>query len=455
MKRNIITSIINWWAKRSLSVFFTILIPCLLFSCKKEGNFNLGNNKTDSEVGVQYDTTTLINYTLLLNDSLISAQASYLAFGGYSDSYTGKVYAEAYTSVRLYSEYVDYTGAVVDSANLYMFYTYAYGDTTQAQDVSVYTLTTQLDKSVPYRTTTDFVTYDPAEQGTATFKAKPYKGQKLRIPLNNTFATSLLGFADDKSTQDFQSSFYGIVIKAKNNSKASVVTANYTNDVNSNDMKHTRLIVYFKRGGQPDSASFTIMSGGPAFNKIYSDRTGTDLSALVKNRDSQTAAATNKLCYVQSGIGIVTKIEMPNIYKYKSMDGSSVIVNKAQLVVPINLGSSAPVFRQVPAVVLLEMNPDNTYKYGAYGLSYIYQAFGQAPSKLNPPVSSTATSINQTSYKFDITSYIQAILTGKAKNEGFIITPTVNAYLTNRSVMNSSTSASNPMKLEIYYTKVK
>lgn len=445
----------NWWAK---FYSLTVSIICLLLiitSCKKEGDFNLGASPNAS-LGAQFtDTLTLTNQTFLLKDSLMSGRPAYLSFGAYSDpGVTGVNYAEAYSSLGLYSSNVDYSGITIDSSNLYLYYEYAYGDTVAGQDFAVHQVTTQMDVSVPYQTTTSFVSYDPTVGGSKSgVNPLPYKKSTMSIPLTNAFATTLLSAADNKSNTDFKSNYYGIVIKSNNNSTGSVIRAGFTNSTSSIYTTPTRLAIYFKRAGVKDSAIFVLTQGTASFNRVITNRSGTAISSLVYNADNITDVATNNKCYVQAGTGIVTKITMPYLSKLATIAGSSVIINKATLIAPIDETSNYLGYRPVRDLSLIELNPDNTFKYRNNQLAIVY---GSAPTQgVYYPSTSSATDIATTEYSFDITRYVQFLLNGRYANDGFIITPAYyNQYYTNRTVLNSVHASSRKMRIEIYYTKV-
>lgn len=453
MKRSIIIFTMNWWAKFCSPAVSIICLIVLITSCKKEGDFNLGGTP-GSNVGVQFtDTVTLVNQTFLLNDSLISAKPACLSFGAYSDpGVTGVTYAEAYSALTLNSSNVDYTGVTIDSSNLYLYYDYAYGDTLSGQDIAVHQVTTQMDVSVPYQTTTGFVTYDPTVGGSKS-GVKPIAIQKntMTIPLTNTFASTILGAADDRSNVDFNSNYYGIVIKSNNNSTGSVIRGSFSNTAQTIT---TRLIVYFKRGAAKDSAAFYLIQNTPSFNRVVTDRSSTPISSLAYNGDNITDAATNNKCYLQAGTGVVTKVTIPYLKNLATIDGASVIINKAVLIAPIDETSNSQNYWPVRDIGLLELNPDNTYKYRNGQLAYV---FGSVPNNLGvyPAVTASGIDITTTSYSFDITRYVQFLLNGHYANDGFILNPIFNAYYTNRVVLNSANASSRKMRLEIYYTKVK
>ena len=455
MKRSTIIFIMNWWAKSCSSAVSIACILLLITSCKKEGDFKLGASPT-STVGVIYsDTLTLTNQTFLFNDSLISARPTNLSFGGYSDfGVTGITYAEAYASLSLNSSNVDYTGLTIDSSNLYLYYDYAFGDTIIGQDLAVHQITTQMDVSVPYQTTTNFVTYDPTVGGLkAGVKPRPTQKPILSIPLTNAFATTLLSAADDRNNTDFNSNFYGVVIKSNNNSKGSVIRATFSNSSVSTYTSPTKLIVYFKRAGKKDSAIFNLTYNTPSFNRVFTDRSGTSISSLIHNSDNISDALTNYKCYIQAGTGIVTKVTIPHLLNLATINGASVIVNKAILVAPIDETGNLANYVPVREVGLVELNPDNTYKYRNGQLAYVNGSVPNYQGQYFPTTSSPSDGITK-EYRLDITRYVQFLLSGRYANDGFIIYSTFNMYYANRSVLNSFNASSRKMRLEIYYTKI-
>ena len=480
MKRNIIISTINWWAKTSTPIAFLFFVVSIIISCKKSGDFNLGNKKQESYTGIQFtDTFSIINETLLLNDSLVSATSPYLNFGYYQDPAMGDFYSEAYCTLSLLYPGTSYAGAQVDSSYLYVSYSFAYGDTTSTSSVSIHEVTTQMDVSIPYKTTSNFVTYNSSVDGVLqntpqapltpftspqsaipfTYQTYPNSNKSLKIPLNQPFVSNILNKASNNANSDFNSLFYGIVIKNNTNwtSGGSVVRANYTYDY-----QHTRLIVYYHIGNQSDSASFGISGYTPSFNRVIPKFSGV-LANLKKSGDTIPPIYTNGNCFIQSGTGVVTKVKIPYLTKLQSANDTSVVINKALLYVPIE--STPPMYDlqkyyQTSPIGLVEINPNNTYKYRPTGLAII-QATGAPQYSAGHAAIDTATSFNTHIYILDITSYVQAILSSKANgttyfiNDGFIIVPANNSYQINRSVIHSSTAISNPMKLELYYTKVK
>ncbi|WP_299249697.1 DUF4270 family protein [uncultured Cytophaga sp.] len=447
----------NWLANPYKSIVSLICLSLLITSCKKEGDFNLGGND-GSNVGMTFtDTLTLLNETILLNDSIISAEPAYLSFGGYTDpGATGITFAEAYTTLSLLQENKDYSGATIDSAVLYMNYYYAYGDTLAGQDFAVHQIATQLDGSVPYQPTTSFITYDPTIIGSIdNFKGIPSSAKNIRIPLTSSFASSLLSSADDRSNVDFNSNFYGIVIKANNNSAKNVVRANFTFVDYINALTpYTRLTVYFKRGAVGDSSVFLLTQYTPSFNKVITDRSATPLSSLISNNDRISASALNNKCYIQAGSGVVTKVTMPNLLNFKTIDGASVIINKATLIIPLDETSQANKYGTVSDVGLLELNPDNTYKYRNGYVSYIQSNTPNNSGNYYNQVWGLS-AITGVDYRFDITRYVQFLVNGQYTNDGFIINPYQNSFYVNRAVLNGSNAVKDKMRLEIYYTKVK
>lgn len=445
----------NWWVKFCSPAVSIICLLVLITSCKKEGDFNLGASP-NSNVGVQFtDTLTLTNQTFLLNDSIISASPACMSFGAYSDpGVTGVTYAEAYATLSLYTNYIDYSAVTIDSSNLYIYYDYAYGDTLAGQDFAVHQVTTQMDVSVPYQPTTNFVSYDPTVGGSKSGeKPRPYHKPVMSIPLTNAFASTLLNAADDRNNTDFKSNYYGIVIKSNNNSTGSVIRGSFSNSTTAPGTTPTRLTVYFKRAGTRDSAIFNLTQNNPSFNRLVTDRSGSAISSLVYNTDNFTDIAANNKCYVQAGTGVVTKITIPYLLNLATINGASVIVNKAILIAPMDETSNVASYLPVREVGLLELDPDNTYKYRNGQLAWVT---GSIPNNLGlyPIATAGATTAATTEYRIDITRYVQFLLSGRYPNDGFIINPTQNSYYTNRAVLNGFNAPSKRMRLEIYYTKV-
>jgi hypothetical protein len=133
---------------------------------------------------------------------------------------------------------------------------------------------------------------------------------------------------------------------------------------------------------------------------------------------------------------------------------SSVIINKATLVMPLDKTSMVNRYGGVTGISLLELNPDNSYKYRHGALSYV-QSNTTNGSGYYYNQYLGLNLLTHTDYSIDITRYIQSLVSGNYINDGFIITPYLNSYDANGVVLNSFNAVKDKMRLEVYYTKVK
>lgn len=451
MKKNITTFTTNWWANLIPAVAFGLIF---LTSCKRDQEFDLAQKSSSSGIGVIYtDTITVETSTILNNDSLVTNRPTRLLFGAYSDVETGVTNAE--TFFRLYPKVdnVDYTGATVDSAFLYIDYDYAYGDTMQTQTVSAHELTSQIVEDVTYTSNNNTVTIDATEAGNASFAARPnVLNHLIKIELTNTFATDLLNKADDKNSVDFQTAFYGLVLKANGNS-GSVISGMPT--IMGNITTQTKLVVYYKINGTNASSDFIVYVGAPSYNKFSVDRSATALAGLINKGDEIPSSLTNNQTYIQNGVGLFTKINFPYLNDFSKYKDSAVIINKANLIIYSKSGSING-YPLVPQCQLYELNTNNTFALRNSEYAKV-QATGAPQSGVGYDVySNNLEVINNGKYVFDITSYIQALIYKKITTNGIALYPTNNSSLVNRSVLNSQQSSStDKIQLQIYYTLLK
>lgn len=456
MRKNIITSITNWWANSSLVIKVLFCFSVLsIQACKKEAKeFNLQQLPGDGSIYTKFtDTAVVISSTLLLDDSIITNQPTFFTFGQVNHSAGGTTQAAAYLRLiprALAASRVDFTGALVDSIKLIFDYNYVVGDTMLDNTLSVHELTTALDPNFQYRANTDFVTFNTTPVGTVTFKPRPKSKDVIRFTLTNTFGQTLLSALDDATSDEFQSNFNGIMIQGTN--IASVITANRSSSSSDNTVfaQSSYLQVWFKQSGVSKTQVFYFPAGLTSFNKIQSDKSATLFSGLLNKGDEVSSAMTGNYVLAQSGTGTFIKLTFPSLNQWKSNVDSVIVINRAVLRVnadTTDFSNNPP----VPTFVLAELLPSNEVKFKST-IPSLVQVSGRPQTGTGYPVSMSYDK-SSGSYTAEITDYVQALMFNEISSDGIALIPSVNSFFVNYTY--TPTLGPKPVRLEVYYTVVK
>ncbi|HNX78298.1 MAG TPA: DUF4270 family protein, partial [Prolixibacteraceae bacterium] len=95
---------------------------------------------------------------------------------------------------------------------------------------------------------------------------------------------------------------------------------------------------------------FPVGSSSTFFNNFTADRTGTPIAAIARQIDEVPSSQSNNKTYVQSGIGLVTRIDFPTMQQLNEMDRKFILL-KAELVLSPLPGSYKQI--QLPSELVL------------------------------------------------------------------------------------------------------
>lgn len=156
---------------------------------------------------------------------------------------------------------------------------------------------------------------------------------------------------------------------------------------------------------QSQWVDFPLKAGTYSFNQILSDRSGTPLFSAAHGLQSFPSVQTNNAAYTQYGAGVLAKITFPSLRGIITSD-KIIELQKAELVVrPVGSTYDAYKFKLPDNLSLLQT--DATDVIGAAVVSNV------------PPVTDEIYGTGSY-YKFNVTSYINALLTtAGSEDRGF------------------------------------
>ncbi|MHC2990821.1 hypothetical protein OB13_04205 [Pontibacter sp. HJ8] len=454
----------NSAVRRFFLFFFSI---AALAACEDPKDIGL-DLQDENLIGTEFtDTLTIQTGTVFQGDSILSYRMASAVVGQYADPVLGRTRATAFTEVGLGGTNVTFgNNAKADSLVLTLDYGFKYADTLAAMQVQVHRLTGAFDEKASYFTNSQ-LSYEPAPVGTAAFKpmievvdvngTKTKRTKLLRVKLSPELASQFVA-QSGQSTFSNQSSFVnffkGLALLVAEDTNGSLV------GFNLNSTSSALTLHYTAGDGTKKTHAFILGSGG-YFSQLTTDRTGTALEGLQANGSFIPSSSTGGDSYVQAGTQLLTKLTFPGLEALKALHGE-VIINRAELLLPVKSASTDNNLPVPPQMVLYEANSTNRILRDATGTQRAVQQDGASANATGRPASLVYDK-TRGQYSLNVTSYLQAIMLGEKSNNGlllgaavvtqnqqlFTISPQVNPY---RAIITNS--GAKPVKLLLYYSKL-
>jgi len=449
----------------------TLLISLfILSSCQNTDSIGLDVDPSTEVTGTFTDTITAVSFTAK-DDTMVTNTLSKYPLGHFIDPIFGKTTANIAMSLTMDPPGLSFgTSPVLDSAVLVLFYAKEfYGDSTSNFQVNVHQLNNQLSTSVQYYNT------QPQSHGSEIIGSKKLRFSikdsvriteivtgkpdivvrrppQMRIPISSSFVTTnfLNASTTTLSTNDLLNraikGFYLTVNRAQSTGPGGIAFFNLTDS--------SRLEVYYKsqNGTFTDTVlhKFPIVNNSvPVIADFKHDYSGTAIPANLNSTRQQD------FTYVQGLAGLRTKIRFPHIDKLKNL--GNITINKAELIVSV-IGRTDG-FK--PASRLIMYRTDIASQRQFIPDFSTEPAFSLTDVDFGGFYDST-----KKHYRFQITSYIQDILSGKLKQYDTYIAPVsidynrsvgpaVSGSSAGGSILGSGKSGvSYQMKLRIIYSKI-
>jgi len=366
----------NLWVNRIGQL--TISAVALFFLACQEDVSRIGYPNPNSKLKVSY-VEIPISSSVLLMDSIRTSNFTYtgetnrLLVGTYNDDVFGKHTAAAFTQYFTNTLDTVRASAVFDSVSLrlkYDLYTYGTPDGS-GQSLSVYELDNPLDSAGYYLNTSDI----PASAllGTKTYGVNSTDFKKfitdgndtiitLNVPLEASFGerifNSALKYRNAKSRadslfiyfRDFVKEFKGIAIKPNSGDK--IVGF----DPSSSE---SRIILHYHDAVNDSLTLSLTLANVNGFSQIKTDRSASAVKDVSDFYKDYLADADNR--YVQSGTGIVTKLDLSKFYEFADTLQNSVIHSAELSIENVQASPTNPPPTGLSLRMLLDNNHLNKY----------------------------------------------------------------------------------------------
>jgi Domain of unknown function (DUF4270) len=429
---------------------FLALAILAFAACKKETDIGAEILPDDELIDLQAtDTLTLLTYAVR-EDSLRTDEAPIVQLGSYVDPQFGSTSASLYTQVSIPNNRVNIdfgSGAVLDSAVLWISYDYDYyGDTSDQQTFTAYEITESMSKDSSYYSNYTKTTNATAIATTGLFSPRPrtkvvMNGDTvpaaLRFPVDLAFASQLFGndpFSDNAAFLNF---FKGFYIRPENGAQGiddgSLLRFNLQDSLSG-------LTFYYHNATDTLTFPFVVNSTTPYFSHFDHDYTGANANLLfqLSNPGINTSAQT----FIQSAAGIKTRIMFPYLDDLQNL-GYPIAINKAELIIkadPANATANLPLNKKIYFTAI-----------DSAGKEFFTPDFFEASDYYGGGLN---TSANE--YRLNMARYMQALVNGDKANYGIYLKEFLGAQEGRRGVLGSghTNAGSYQMYLHIVYTRI-
>ena len=349
--------------KTILGIACTLL---LFASCTddslNESDFEAGEIFTDSNIRVlQIDTLTARISTMKF-DSIITSQGSRMLIGEYGDPAFGHVRSSSFIEL-IPSSYTIDSDAVYDSILFVLRYDkYYYNDTLSQNTIHIKALNERLnpaDDSDFYNNS--IISFIEEDLGTVSFDPRPLGTDSLNVRISDTLGFELFENLQDKNLtnyDEFINYFYGLTLQPDGNDNGTVLGFSLASGMR----------LYYSIPGETESVQyftdFTINASSspiPFFNRISTTEPNAYLSSLTDNEISLYSEDADNQSFIQSGIGVTTRIEFPYIKSVYDIQGQGTLLDATLRIKPKETSyNDALILRDTLSVYIVDQNNDLT-----------------------------------------------------------------------------------------------
>lgn len=436
--------------KHMKRLFIATLLAVVFAACNSGDDITLeaGESFTDTNVRVFRLDTFGIEFSTFKFDSIQTPVGDRLLVGNYTDAIFGKTSSHSFVEM-IPTTYDINNEAVYDSITLIMSYDqYYYNDTLNQMTYNVKEVTERIK---PYDNGTYFyntstLSYNENETlGSHTFTPRPISGDSIRIKLDDTLGASLFEQIQDEDItgiDQFRENFKGVMIASENNTNGSILGFSVDSD-------ETMIRIYYSL---PEDVSSTEQyldltidaSTTPEtyFNHIEADRSGTILENITDDQtDLLDSEDLNNSIYIQSGVGIATRIRIPGLKSIYEINGDGAVLNAEMKIYVQPTNYSDQLFlRDSLYAYTVDRHMDLSEQITDYAGDYVMGLLEENSE------------YSEVYYSVPLTSYVDIILSNESEEDlYFTLLPEDYETTVGRSILNDAETNNYTAVLEITY----
>ncbi len=425
--------------------FIGIIFPLMFAACNEDAidssEFVAGEKFTESNIRViRIDTATVATSTIKF-DSLITSQSSRILVGKYVDPEFGTVRCASYFEL-VPSSYTINSEAEFDSIALYLkFDNYYYNDTLRQNTIQIKELNETLKAyNGDDLYNTGSFEYKEENLGTLTFTPRPIKADSLEIKLSDSLGLDIFKNFQEKSITnlaEFRDRFKGIVLHPGETDDGSIIGFSYASE-------DSYMRLFFSTAEEDERVSnhidFTINTTSfptPFFNQIITEEPNQYLKTLTDREMALESSDAENRSFIQSGLGIATRIQFPHIKSIYDIPGEGTILNAILKIKPSSQSyDDHLILRDSLSVYLVDVNNELTEQLSDIAI-----------------LNRNNQEFNDIYYELPLSSYIEKLLvTERYTGEALILLPDDYNSTVDRFVLNGNNNSDYSTTLELTYS---
>lgn len=438
-----------------------MLLSAFFFSCEDPINIAVDTPSNGGQFSTTFTDTLKVSKVTVMLDSILTSTQTGAIVGRYKDPVFGDVSATLYTQISLpydadngtYAPFAvssaDSTTTVVyDSMYVYLVHNgFSYGDSTKPVTLNIHRLTEDFIKDKKYLNS-DALAYNPIPLASQVLTHKDFKratvsttDSLIKFKMPDALGNEIFAWANKAEGKDID--------KFTNAVKGFAFTFNQGDNavqgITLSLASYPAIFYHAKDDTVQKYIPLTFLA--ERFSEIKSNRNGTALQGL-KLLGSLPAELTGNKSYIQTGVGITTKVTFPTLANLLKAGSNNVGINKAELVIEPDLDHINGNFKPPLQIALVEIGKDNRLKK----LNNVEEFIGL---DLGNQYSDYSTTTN--SYKFNVTTYIQELLNNRKTTDGIAFMPSLVTTTSSGSFIglynnNVSRVVIKNVKLNVYYS---
>ncbi len=346
-----------------------IVVMLMVASCSSDNlntsDFLAGEEFTDSNLRVVLVDTLTVETSTMKFDSIVTSESTRILVGKYTDPVFGTVKTSSYMGMLPSSFSID-SEAEYDSINLYLkLDSYYYNDTLRTNTIKVKRLTKTLKpKEDDYIYNTDSAEYLEDDLAIYTYTPRPTAGDTLEIRLMDDLGLDLFSKFQEKditTSDQFKDYFRGIALLPGDDDNGSVIGFSKTSGASF-------IRIYYSTAEEDERVqeyldiNLDVTSDPvPFFNQILAENPIAPLQTLTNKEINLSSADVDNLSFIQSGIGITTRIQIPYLKTLYDIKGQGTLLDAVLKIKPAEGGNNDQlILRDTVSVYIVDQNNDLT-----------------------------------------------------------------------------------------------
>ncbi len=408
-----------------------------------DSDFVAGDTFTDSNIRVMLIDTLTVETSTIKFDSIETSQTTRMLVGKYTDPVFGTVKSTSYIQL-LPETYGISSEAVYDSLIFFLKYdNYYYNDTLQNSTVHLRQLTGNLKPEGDSFYNTSAIAFEDEDLGILNYAPRPLETDSLVIKMNDSLGSQLFQSLQEKlitNSDEFKDFFKGMAVLPDESDNGAIIGFS---------APASGMRLYFTTSEESeqvqtyiDFAVNTVGTPTPFFNRITADEPIDYLKTLTHQEIDLNSADSGNQSFIQSGIGIATKIQFPHIKSVYDINGEGTLLDAVLKIKPTigNYGDEL-LLRDSLSVFLVDQNNDLTE-----------QLVSTTGTALQAILNRDNQEFNDIYYEIHLGSYIEKLLlTDRETGEALMLLPDNYNATVDRFVLNGSNNDDYPITLEIKY----